>query len=114
MTIQHHGYAIHAPSRMPFDEGKLALMQWACSLVAHHCRCFAIEGVCTFELAGDHNTTATGSITQANGMAHVLGTPLLGEPNVKGSAPRFSRFFALRASSGGLIICTVRLPSLPA
>ncbi|MCY1309972.1 hypothetical protein D9M70_601200 [compost metagenome] len=114
MALQYNRNAIHTPARMPFDEGKLAQMQRTVSLVAQHRRGFSIEGMRALELAGDYFAAATCSVTQADGVLHGLGTPPLGDPNLKGSAPRFWRFFSLRASLGGRIICTVRLPSAPA
>jgi hypothetical protein len=38
MTVQYHGNAVHASTRMPLDEGELAQVQWAGSLVAQNRR----------------------------------------------------------------------------
>ena len=110
MPLQYDGDAVHSPTRMSFDEGKLAQMQWAGSLVAQHRRSFSIEGMRAFELAGNHGAAAAGGITQANGMAHGL---FPGMRNLNGSAPWVCWFFVLRALSGGRTICTVTLPSSP-
>lgn len=111
MTVQYHGYAIHAPTRMPLDEGEFAQVQWAGRLVAQHCRDFSVDTVRTRQLAGHDRATAAGGVAQADGMGHGYRP---GMRNRKGSTPWVCWFFALRASSGGRTICTVVLPSLPA
>jgi len=62
MPLQYDRYALHTPVRMPFDEGEFALMQWACSLVPHHRRCFAVNAMRTFKLAEHDRAAAAGGI----------------------------------------------------
>lgn len=110
MTVQDHGNAIHAPTRMPLDESEFAQVQWAGRLVAQYRRDFSVYTVRTRQLAGHDRATAAGGVAQADGMGHGYRP---GMRNRKGSTPWVCWFFALRASSGGRIICTVVLPSLP-
>ena len=99
---------------MDFDKGELTGVNRVGGYFAQQGRRLAVEGVGSCQLAGHDSATTAGGVAQADLITHSEGAPPVGEPKVNGSAPRFWLFFALRASSGGRTICTVRLPSVPA
>ncbi len=114
MAVQHHRYAVQLSGGMAFDKGKFTGVKRAGGFVAQHGRRLAVDGVGACQLAGHYLAATAGGVAQADRITHSAGAPPVGEPKVNGSAPRFWLFLALRASSGGRTICTVRLPSVPA
>ncbi len=114
MAVQDHRDTVQLPGGVAFNKSEFTRVKRAGGFVAQHGRRLAVEGVGACQLAGHHSATTAGGVAQADRITHSAGAPPVGEPKVNGSAPRFWLFFALRASSGGRTICTVRLPSVPA